>query len=253
MRLYAILGIMLLAVVAWLGTARANVDCDGANDVLTQALASSSFLSATAFTMTLWVKSTGSDYAGSECYEGGGYLGDESSDMGMLGRTETNGQIACAYMWDSTITRHQLYGAFAPGWRHIALRLGAGTMALFVDGVSMSTVGFGTLETLTLPLQACRAAGVTTPDRLTEIKVYNVAVSDDEIARGARSKLRTYDRTTPTAYWPLEDCPNGASGNGVTFRDRAGAQRDLTGSHGGNTAGLTCRGSEWVSRSMGVQ
>ena len=243
---------LLLSMTRPVGV-RADVDCDGADDALTQALAASTFMSTTAFTYMLWVKSTGSDSAGSECYDGGGYLGDDNGDIGMLGRTETTGEIACAYMWDTTPTRQVLYGAMAPGWHHMALRLSAGTLAVFVDGVSLSTVGLTTLAVLSAPLQVCRAAGVSTPDRLTDIKVYNVAVSDDEIARQARNKLRTYDRTAPTAYWPLDDCANGAAGHGVTFRDRAGAGRDLTGDDGANDSGVTCRAAEWVSRPMGVQ
>ena len=94
------------------------------------------------------------------------------------------------------------------------------------------------------------AGGLPSPDRLTELKTYNVAVADDEVRRLGGSRLRTVGRTTPTGYWTLEDCPEGTAGLGP-FRDLTGNNRPLTGSDGGS--GLTCVGSEFVSRPWGIQ
>lgn len=58
------------------------------------------------------------------------------------------------------------------------------------------------------------------------------------------SKLRYFHiGTTPSMYLPLNDCASGASGNGVTFRDRAGSAMNGTGDDGANNTGLTCGGS----------
>ena len=243
---------LCLATLACALPAQADIDCDGVDDTLTTVDIMSSFLSTTAWTISLYVKSTGSDYAGVAWYEGSAYLADAGTNLMLIGRGNTDGELFFVHVEGSV---SDLEVALTPGWHHVAVRQSAGTLAVFRDGVSVTSTSISDLSSgnLGATLEMCGSSGLHSEDRFTEVKIYNVAVSDDELGRLGRNKLRGYDRTTPTGYWPLTDCANGASANGVALQDRSGAARDFSGDDGGNDTGVTCRASEWVSRPMGVQ
>ena len=88
---------------------------------------------------------------------------------------------------------------------------------------------------------------------MAHLQTYNVDVGAAYIEQLARSRLVGPGALAPTASWPLDDCGDGASGNGVTFRDRSGNNRHATGDNGGNDTGLTCRASEFLRRKPWVQ
>lgn len=82
---------------------------------------------------------------------------------------------------------------------------------------------------------------------IRDVRLYDRALSATEVASLAAGKLK-YDSNTSglIAYWPLDDQPNGTSGDGDTYRDRAGASPG-TGVDGANNANLTNQASAVMS------
>ena len=176
----------------------------------------------------------------------------DSNEVIAIGRNGTSGTgQGCVFI--EAGGSQQVNIAMSAGWHHLAATYSGGTLTLYIDGVSVgSQSGGGNVDAMNGTLHLCGQADGTSPDRITEVKTYDVVVPTAEIARAASSRLRLVDRTVPTAHWPLTDCPHGAAGQGVSFRDRSGNNRHLSGDAGGNTTGLTCRGSERLSRAWGV-
>lgn len=251
---------VIILLLLFVTSVYADIQCDGVDDALTQSLTMDQFFSNTAFTTMGWVKTTSDDGTGIACYEGFFILGDATGvEAAILSRTGTTGEDACSYIWEEGNGTHEVYstGTFTPGWHHVGLRLGSGTLTLFMDGVSVDTEASGTFIALitTELLRMCSNVSGYAPstDRFSYWKTYNVAVSDAEILRHAKSKLMMYDSTQPTAYWRLDDCASGASGDGVSFKDRGNSDRNLTGDNGANNTGLTCVGNDFLSYPMGIQ
>jgi len=83
---------------------------------------------------------------------------------------------------------------------------------------------------------------------LSDARVYNRALAPAEIEALAASRLKYHSITNGlVAYWPLDDQPDGTSGNGDTFRDRSGNANHGTGDDGGNNTGLTARAETLLS------
>lgn len=224
---------------------QAGIECDGFDDLITSVTAMSTFATASAWTVTGYVKSTGSTFDSDQCWGGGPFLMDVNGNLavGRAGLTGTG--HACGY--NSGGGTDNVTSVTTAGWQHIAVRLSAGALELFVNGVSVSSVGTGNNADLTGTLQLCGGVEGTSPDRIDDVKIYNVAVPNDEIATLGRSRTRYIGRTTPTGYWPLNDCTDGTSVDAATLRDRSGFNRNITGDNGANNTGLTCRASEFVT------
>lgn len=247
---------IILSLFLFTQNVRANISCDGNVDAITSTAAWSSFVTQSAFTVMYYTKSTGNDRGGgNDCSDSTAIVvGNENYDVMFIGRGWTNGEQLCFTYSGVTTPNIELNGAMSPGWHHNAVRLLSGTLTLFVDGVSVASAG--SAENLTANLtdfvQFCQAGGGATEDRFMDAKIYNVGVSDAEIKRLGTSKMRTYDRTTPTAYWTFEQCPSGGNGHGVVFADRSGNGRTITGNNV-NGSGLACAGNEFISYPMGIQ
>src|SRR5262245_31564256 len=243
-----LVGLLVLLLVR---PATADVQCDGVDDVLSTGLAVSTFVNASAFTLTAWIKSTGSTVASSNCYDGAPVLADTGGYVA-LGRGVSGATGACGYVWDGGAK--QVTAAMSSGWHHIAVRSSGGTLELFVDGVSAQSDSTGGIQDMTGALALCNSnSGTVSPDRLTDVRLYNSALSSAEIETMGKSRRRRPGPTLPTALWPLDQCSDGSSGNGVGFVDRSGNGRTATGNQGGNASGLTCYASEYLTRTWGVQ
>jgi hypothetical protein len=244
--LCAVLLLVLLCPLA----VQADVDCDGVDDVLTTGLALSTFVTPGAYTVTAWVKLLGAAVTSSACWDGSALLTDAAGYL-VLGRFDAT--TFCGYTYDGT--SKWVSTPSAAGWTHLAVSLGGGTLSLYKNGALASTLGgVGSISVLTGAVQLCKGTeGAPLADRVTDVQVYASALSAGELASLGQSRRRLTTRTPPTARWPLDGCPDGAAGQGVTFADRSGNQRPLTGAAGANTTGLTCRASEWLSRPMPIQ
>lgn len=226
---------------------QAGVDCDAVDDVLVTDLALSNFITPGAFTLATWLKVQGSAPSSTVCYEAASLLGDTGGYLA-LGRNGTSTFCGLVYASGS----QQVTAAATAGWHHLALRLSSGTLELFVDGVSVSTVATSPIEVVTGLVQGCTGTGSLPPDRLEDTRFYAVAVPNAELESMGKSRIRGVGRTAATAHWHFDTCPAGASGQGHAFPDRTGNGRAMTGDDGGNNTGLTCHGAEWVSRPWGV-
>ena len=240
-------GILCGMLFVALGTAplQADIDCDGVDDLLTTGLALSNFISASAFTVAAWVKVQSTPATEGHCYQGSVLTGegDGNLSLGRLSPTEF-----CAEVYAPA--QHLLTGAATAGWHHLALTLTGGTVTLAVDGIEEdSQTSGGTMGDLTSLMTLCGTPLAFTADRLADVRYYPTALPNADLQWLAHSRLRGAGRTPASAYWPLDDCPDGDSGNGVTFKDRSGNNRDATGASGGGT----CRASTYLAWPWGIQ
>jgi hypothetical protein len=243
-----VLLLLLLGSVA----AQADVNCDGVDDALTTTVTQNNFLTVSAYTIMGWLKvqSTAADEA--DGYNMSPLVSDTGGTVA-LGRL-TNTTFAAAHSDTAIPEEYLATAASTTGWHHLAQRVGAGTITLFVDGVNVSSLGGVTnLEFLTYTLLLCKGITHVVGDRVAEVAFYNVAVPDGDIASIAGSRHSGLGRTAPTGYWPLRDCADGASANGIAFRDHSGLSHPATGDDGANNTGLTCRASELIRRPLWIQ
>lgn len=83
---------------------------------------------------------------------------------------------------------------------------------------------------------------------ITDFAVYSVELTAQEVAQLHNSDVKRMPlQVSPSnlvAYWPLDDCADGTSGDGVTFRDQSGNGNNGTGNDGANNTGLTCEAEQ---------
>ena len=240
---------LLLALLV--GSPHADVYCDGVDDLLTQAQTLDTFINATTFTVVAWVASPGSVFATTNCWSSGPFLMDTSEYLA-IGRTGTadTGNV-CVYAYDGA-DKLLTWPIWAGGF-HMAARLSGGTLTLFVGGYNVTSRTMGAIGDVSAALQLCGGPDGHSPDRIIDVVVYDTALSDETIAAMGASRLHYTPRGSPTAYWPLDDCADGGRGDTVSFKDRSGNNRHLTGNRGGNGDGLLCRATDLLSRPMEIQ
>lgn len=245
---------IILCILLCVQSVTADVNGDGVDDYIEGTVTFADITNDTTLTVTMYLKSTGSDRGGDDCGDFMNANMGEPSYLFLTGRGGTTGEFICFIFWNGA-SFTELPGTMTPGWHHVAYRLTGGTAAVFVDGVSVASVGTAGLNGVSTGLvRLLNATGGSEggDDRITDVKAYDVGLSDAEINRG-RGKVRMFDRTKPNAYWPLVECANGAAGNGVSFKDISGNVRHITGNDGANNTGLLCSASEYVSYPMEIQ
>lgn len=126
-------------------------------------------------------------------------------------------------------------------WQHVAVVVTAGSGVMFINGVQAAT---GTGYAARTFANICNdTSGDKYTGKLGEVTVYDVALSPSELATlvGRRQHFPRLSRQ-PIAYWPLDQCADGANAGGTAFVDRSGNGNTATASAGANTTGLTCSG-----------
>lgn len=139
-------------------------------------------------------------------------------------------------------------------WFHFLVTKDGVSCTLFYDGVSQSSdnMGFGS------DTAAQNLIGAVTDDTTTafngiiaEVAIWNVELTAGEIELLASSRMRgmplQIQPSNLQAYWPLDDEPDGTSGDGDTFKDLSGNGRDGTGDDGAANDDLTVDNSEPLS------
>ena len=248
MKPYRLVSFLLLTLLLGARSAGAGVDCDAFDDFLGTGWPLSTFAGTGEFTVATWIKVQGTAPSATYCFETAQSLGDIGGYLA-LGRNGTGTFCGEVYA-DGT---KAVTSAATAGWHHLALRLAAGTLSLWVNGVVGATIASGAPDDTTNEVRGCtNGAGALPPDRLEDPRWYTVAVPDAELETMGKSRIRGIGRTPASAHWHLDTCPDGASGQGHVFPDRTGNGRAMTGDDGGNDTGLTCHGAEWVSRPWGV-
>ena len=207
------------------------VDFDGTDDWIDLGAVS---VGAADFTVSAWIRR---DAAGAES------IFDNEGGAKELGLDITAADKL--HLWCNAEGATGATALNAATWYHVAATRSGTGVTLYVNGSSDGTGTNGNDCSGTgARIGAFNDAGGNGFDGLiTDVRIYSRALSAVEILELASARLKYHDITgaVPLGYWPLDDCVDGASGDLVTFIDRAGAING-TGDNGANNTGLTCRG-----------
>ncbi len=148
-------------------------------------------------------------------------------------------------------------------WHHLAGTYDGVRVRLYVNGIEENSAALAgvTLSSNTRPFDIggyCNNHGGYFGNGLIDdVRVYNRALSASEIEVIAKGRLKYDSLTTPgnglVGYWPLDDSPDGTSGDGDTFVDRSGNGNNVTGVDGANNTGLTAKASSYLMYPAPVQ
>jgi hypothetical protein len=143
-------------------------------------------------------------------------------------------------------------------WYHYLATWDGTNASVWWNGILVSTESSGIVTSLTntaftMYIANEGATSTTLAGSLTDVRLWPVKLSDQEIQSLALSRLANIGVRTPSSAWPLDDCGAGASGNAVGFVDRGGNSRTMTGDNGANDTGLTCQGSQILNYEWGPQ
>jgi hypothetical protein len=246
--------------------ARADVLYDGIDDDLTTGLALSTFLSAATGSVAVWLKPTGAgDSVGTaDCYEGQRILGDgvpgttfSFSYFGLSRNTNlASADKLCVGLW-STDEKEGSATYTNNAWVHLAAVHAAGTLVFYKNGVQITSVAAGNIDDISRVLLIGFGTAMTSLSQSFEGTLAEVIFAPTALSAGVIANLASgVRRTAPVALslsLPLDDCADGASGEGVSFKDRSGNARHGTGVDGANNTGLTCKASDRLSYPWGVE
>ncbi len=148
-------------------------------------------------------------------------------------------------------------------WYHIAgtYTEGSDTFTIYVDGIQQaqaSAAGYPPTGTAPFLIGVDPStAGTNFNGIIDDVRIYNRALSPSEVEVIAKGRLKYDSLTTPgnglVGYWPLDDSPDGTSGDGDTFVDRSGNGNNGTGVDGANNTGLTAKASSYLMYPAPVQ
>lgn len=143
-------------------------------------------------------------------------------------------------------------------WYHYLATWDGVNASVWWNGVLVSTTSSGIVPSLTntaftLYIANEGATSTTLAGSLTDVRMWPVKLSDQEIQSMALSRVANVGVRTPSSAWPLDDCGAGASGDAIAFVDRGGNSRTMTGDNGANNTGLTCQGSQILNYAWGPQ
>ena len=245
------ISIFLLSSVAWAG-----VDFDGIDDLITVGDADN-LEGYTAISFGGWVKRNGAQP-------------DSGFGTSFIKPRAGSQPVYCVFIKDagarvrlntvtddSGLNSWEILNDFVSGeWHHFFVTWTSGEKPkIYFDGVSQSLSAdggtlTGTLVTSTDPLQfslaTLRYKGV-----VSEWYLYSAALTSTEVTMIANSKVKgiglQIQPSSLKAYYPLDDQPDGASGDGDTFLDRSGLGHNATGNDGANNTGLTAKAEEVLS------
>jgi hypothetical protein len=238
---------LLLPVLAW-----GDVSCDGIDDDLSSSISLSAFLTATTGSIVVSYVPTGTPQSmGPDCWQGEAIALDAAAGGNVA--LFRHGNLAgadrlCAHNFDGANTAIPV--AYTVNVRtHLAWVHSAGTLSFYKDGALVASASSGATSDVTRTFRLCGGAaavsGGSVPGqgRPVEAKTYNVALTAAMIAAEGKSFVHNVIPVAATGRWNFDECAFGASGNGVSFRDRSGNLRHMTGSWGANATGLVCQGS----------
>ena len=145
----------------------------------------------------------------------------------------------------------------AAAWHHYAVVLdnstASGDIKIYIDGTEQSTTVVrntknqsGNLATETLYFMSRNLSTLNCQGTLSEVCVFNYELTGSQIAILASSRTKGPKFIGLIHYWPLDDVPDGASGDADTFVDRAGTA-NATGDDGADNAGLIGRAENYLS------
>jgi len=257
--------IALALIVLLFGVSvRADVTCDGVDDRATTGVSTLTFASASTMTLTVWYKPTGTptDPGINECWRGDLLLTSYSNTDGFppigLNRHPNfaGGDKLCAQNLDAGTPTHVGSTYSVNTWTHLALVHASGTLTFYKDGVSIGSTASGDTSGSSGPtIQLCvgqPAVWNSGQGIFAEAEVFNVALTAWEIGAKAKAGMKNVGITKPTGSWNYDQCANGANCNGVSFLDRSGFARPMTGDDGANNTGMSGAASSRLSYAWGA-
>lgn len=177
---------------------------DGVDDILTQAVAMSSFLSATTGTVACWYRPAGSPIVSTPVYTTDPIWVTSGNDFGVFRGDIGAGDQVHAYNWDGNADKVSA-ACTAGTWNHWIWRHAGGELSLVKDGVFVGAVPSGNSTGITnsLRLGNTSGSGFLEGD-IAELAFWNVDLGSSEclaLGRGfAPDRIR---RLSLTGYWPL--------------------------------------------------
>ena len=152
---------------------------------------------------------------------------------------------------DNAYTDNQFFVACA---RKSDTSVNANTISIFVNGTEVS---YSSTNDGSTALASDAALTAVIGNRVGTDRTFNgiiddfvkigASLTDAQISDLSNAMLRYYAinkyQSSVKAYIPLDDQPDGASGDGDTFFDRSGNGNNGTGSDGSNNTGLTAKAS----------
>lgn len=166
----------------------------------------------------------------------------------------------------TTATRTELFDG---AWHHVVITANGTAVAIYLDGASKTiTVGTGSNNGTFTNVTGADSASIVSriingaardvyfTGTLGLVRVYMSALSATTVAglfgeRLLRSSLAA--ASSLRASYPLDECADNASGDAVTFVDRAGNGINGTGDNGANNTGLTCKAADFLLYPGGVR
>jgi len=249
----------ILAVLMCVSIAHAGFICDGTDDRLTTGLTGSTFFTSTGATISLWIKPTGTAPAVAHLFEGQGIIGDVDAYYGIY-RHNNSGEGDRVNCWGFVASSFEVATTTDNNtWTHIAYVQTGTALTCYKNGVSAgSNTSAASLEVSAsgnVNLCDVDEPGVATvfAGEIADVRLFNTALTASQIEVIAASRMHMVGPFNGTAYWPLAQCSDGASGDGVVFVDRTGNGRSLTADNGANNTGMACSGSSLLAWPGGNQ
>lgn len=220
-----------------------SVDFDGADDYLD----CGTTINPTAVTYSVWVKP--------ETLTNTYQSIVDRQNVGATIYTElfvkSNGKIAIYMICSSGSPLYDGTGATTlttGNWYHLALVYDA-TIGLigYVNGTQDGTsAAKGNINTTAISTYVGKSPSFASREfdgLIDDVRIYNRALSANEIQTLANSHNRLTITSGLVGYWPLTDYAEGTSADGATIPDRSGNGNTCTGVDGANNTGLVGAGT----------
>jgi hypothetical protein len=237
----------LVVLLLLCSIAKADVTCDGVDDILSTSAAVSTFISNSTGTIAVWFTSS----SPSE----GAYtilVGDNQEYLALYISTSSGVTNDSSLNYSGNAQQVVSTTHDTNTWTSLVWVHSGGNLYLYKNGDVISSTASGTTDVVTNIVNACRSAFSSAVNgRVAEIAFFNVALSDNEIAAYGKGRIKGLFARTPTVYWSFDQCAEGAAGNSVAFVDRTGGGNSLTADDGANNTGMTCGGSQLLSYTWG--
>jgi hypothetical protein len=205
---------------------------DGSGDYIDTQNALSNFITASDATISVWLNPTGTAVSDAISYNGNGAISDTEANIGIY-RTNISGTNKIwAYNWDGDEDKVGV-SYNTNEWTHITLVHTGGTLYIYKNGVLGGSTASGDTANLTFNLligEGYTTSGNYWQGSLDEVKVYNYALSADEVKvdynRGSALVLGSLstnpDGVTASNSATRSYCPPGnAEGNCAATSDPA--------------------------------
>jgi len=225
-----------------------SLDCDGTDDVISFSPTTElrDILSSYDMTISFWAELG--------VYENAGSLFSwEGTDDFVFYPYDNQGGDGIRIFWrDLGGEIMNQNGVTLSGWNHFAfVSRATNDHEAYVNGVSVITSSAtGTAGPWT-DFNLCNRIEDTSQEyngQVDQPVIWNTALSDAQILSIASSRLKRIAYQIQPANrildLALDECSDGASGDGVTFKDVSSSGNDGAGDDGANNTGLTCKAQE---------